>query len=51
MLRLLLPGPPRFDGQSVTNIRNVSSPHWRGWLSARNRCLVSATSFYEYQAP
>jgi putative SOS response-associated peptidase YedK len=25
-----------------------SSPHWRGWLSARNRCVVPATSFCEY---
>jgi putative SOS response-associated peptidase YedK len=24
------------------------SPHWRGWLSARTRCLVPATSFCEY---
>jgi putative SOS response-associated peptidase YedK len=31
-----MPGPPQFGGQLVTNIRNVSSPHWRGWLSARN---------------
>jgi len=37
-------GPPQFGGQPVTNIRNVASPHWRGWL-ARNRCLVPATSF------
>jgi putative SOS response-associated peptidase YedK len=43
-----MPGPPQFGGQPVTNIRNVSSPHWRGWLSARNRCLVPATSFCEY---
>ncbi len=26
----------------------MSSPHWPGWLGARNRCLVPATSFYEY---
>ena len=25
-------GPPQFGGQPVTNIRNVKSPHWRGWL-------------------
>jgi putative SOS response-associated peptidase YedK len=43
-----MPGPPQFGGQPVTNIRNVSSQHWRGWLSARNRCLVPATSFCEY---
>jgi putative SOS response-associated peptidase YedK len=43
-----MPGPPQFGGQPVTNIRNVSSPHWRGWLSAKNRCVVPATSFCEY---
>jgi putative SOS response-associated peptidase YedK len=48
MARWGMPGPPRFGGQPVTNIRNVASPHWRGWLSARNRCLVPATSFCEY---
>ena len=44
MARWGMPGPPQFGGQPVTNIRNVASPHWRGWLSARNRCLVPATS-------
>ncbi len=43
-----MPGPPQFGGQLVTNIRNVASPHWRGWLGARNRCVVPATSFCEY---
>ncbi len=41
-----MPGPPQFGGQPVTNIRNVMSPHWRGWLG--NRCVVPATSFCEY---
>ena len=31
-----------------TNIRNAKSPHWRGWLGRRNRCIVPATSFCEY---
>jgi putative SOS response-associated peptidase YedK len=48
MARWGMPGPPQFGDQPVTNIRNISSPHWRGWLSARNRCLVPATSFCEY---
>jgi putative SOS response-associated peptidase YedK len=48
MARWGMPGPPQFGGQPVTNIRNVSSPHWRGWLGTRNRCLVPATSFCEY---
>jgi putative SOS response-associated peptidase YedK len=32
----------------VTNIRNTSSPHWRGWLKPENRCLVPFNSFAEY---
>jgi putative SOS response-associated peptidase YedK len=31
----------------VTNIRNVASPHWRGWLKPENRCLVPFNSFAE----
>lgn len=31
----------------VTNIRNVSSPHWRRGLGVENRCLVPFTSFSE----
>ena len=34
-----MPGSPQYRGAPVTNIRNVSSPHWRGWLGKRNRCL------------
>jgi putative SOS response-associated peptidase YedK len=48
MARWGMPGPLQFGGQLVTNISNVASRHWRGWLSARNRCLVPATSFCEY---
>lgn len=31
----------------VTNIRNLSSLHWRRWLGESNRCLVPLTSFSE----
>jgi putative SOS response-associated peptidase YedK len=48
MARWGMPGPPQFGGQSMTNIRNVTSPHWRGWLGKRNRFVVPATSFCEY---
>ena len=48
MARWGMPGPPQFGGQPVTNIRNLRSPHWRGWLGKRNRCIVPATSFCEY---
>jgi len=29
-----MPPPPRTGGPPVTNIRNMSSPHWRMWLIA-----------------
>ena len=48
MARWGMPGPPQYGGQPVTNIRNVASPHWRGWLGRRNRCVVPAKSFCEY---
>lgn len=32
-----MPPPPRTGGPPVTNIRNTSSPHWRGWLKPENR--------------
>jgi putative SOS response-associated peptidase YedK len=48
MMRWGMPPPPRTGGLPVTNIRNTSSPHWRGWLKPVNRCLVPANSFAEY---
>ena len=48
MLRWGMPGPPQFGGAPITNIRNVRSPHWRGWLNPENRCVVPFTSFCEY---
>jgi putative SOS response-associated peptidase YedK len=47
-MRWGMPPPSRTGGPPVTNIRNTSSPHWRGWLKPENRCLVSANSFAEY---
>jgi putative SOS response-associated peptidase YedK len=47
-MRWGMPPPPKFGGPPVTNIRNTSSPHWRGWLKPENRCLVPASSFSEY---
>lgn len=32
----------------TTNIRNISSAHWKRWLGVDNRCLVPVTSFSEY---
>jgi putative SOS response-associated peptidase YedK len=31
-MRWGMPPPPRTGGPPVTNIRNTSPPHWRGWL-------------------
>jgi putative SOS response-associated peptidase YedK len=47
-MRWGMPPPPKFGGPPITNIRNMSSPHWRGWLKPENRCLVPASSFSEY---
>jgi putative SOS response-associated peptidase YedK len=35
LMRWGMPPPPRTGGPPVTNIRNTSSPHWRGWLKPR----------------
>ena len=48
-----MPTPSKFlEGKKtdsgVTNIRNVSSPHWRRWLGVEYRCVVPATEFSEY---
>jgi putative SOS response-associated peptidase YedK len=48
MMRWGFPPPPRRSSPTVTNVRNVSSPYWRGWLKPEWRCLVPATSFCEY---
>ena len=45
MMRWGMPPPPRTGGPPVTNIRNTSSPHGRGWLKPESRCLVPANSF------
>ncbi|MEX2495412.1 MAG: SOS response-associated peptidase family protein [Woeseia sp.] len=47
-----MPTPPKFlEGKKVdkgvTNIRNVSSSHWRRWTASASRCVVPFTSFSE----
>lgn len=47
-----MPTPPQFlvgkrTDPGVTNIRNLSSPHWRRWVGVEHRCLVPFTSFAE----
>jgi putative SOS response-associated peptidase YedK len=48
MMRWGFPPPPNLGNRPVTNVRNVKSPYWQGWLQARFRCLVPVTSFCEY---
>lgn len=42
--------PPAGGGKRpVTNVRNLNSKYWRGWLEdPRFRCVAPATSFVEY---
>lgn len=46
-----MPSPPSvlktIRDPGVTNVRNLSSPHWRPWLGPARRCLVPVTSFAE----
>lgn len=46
-----MPSPPSVlkteRDPGVTNVRNLSSPHWRRWLDKGNRCLVPVTAFAE----
>src|ERR1700753_224532 len=48
LMRWGMPPPPKTVGPPVTNIRNTSSPHWRGWLKPERRCLVPFNRFAEY---
>jgi putative SOS response-associated peptidase YedK len=48
VMRWGMPPPLRSGGAPVTNIRNTTSPHWRGWLKPEQRCLVPANSFAEF---
>ncbi|MGI4747599.1 MAG: SOS response-associated peptidase [Janthinobacterium lividum] len=54
MARWGMPSPAfalkgRKSDPGVTNVRNVSSPHWRRWLGVDNRCVVPFTSFAEHE--
>lgn len=52
MARWGMPTPQAFlagkrTDPGMTNIRNVTSPHWKRWLGVSHRCLVPFTSFSE----
>jgi putative SOS response-associated peptidase YedK len=48
LMRWGFPPPPNLGNAPVTNVRNLKSSYWRGWLKAEWRCLVPATSFCEW---
>ncbi|MGO9007118.1 MAG: SOS response-associated peptidase [Beijerinckiaceae bacterium] len=48
LMRWGFPPPPNLATRPVTNVRNLKSPYWRGWLKTEWRCLVPATSFCEW---
>lgn len=48
LMRWGFPPPSNLSTQPVTNVRNVKSPYWRGWLKPEWRVVVPATSFSEY---
>ena len=39
LMRWGFPPPPKPGTQPVTNVRNVKSPYWRGWLRPEWRCV------------
>lgn len=47
-MRWGFPPPPSAGARPVTNIRNLTSSFWRGWMKPDFRCLVPVTSFCEY---
>jgi putative SOS response-associated peptidase YedK len=48
MMRWGMSPPPNLGARPVTNVRNLRSSYWRGWLKPEWRCLVPATSLCEY---
>ena len=47
-MRWGFPPPPTLGNRPVTNVRNLESAYWRGWLEPEFRCLVPFTRFAEY---
>lgn len=46
-MRWGFPPPPK-GSRAVTNVRNLESPFWRGWLKPEHRCLVPFSQFAEW---
>jgi len=47
-MRWGFPPPPNLGTRPVTNIRNLKSNYWRGWLKPEWRCVVPVTAFCEW---
>ena len=50
MMRWGFPPVAKPGARPITNVRNLGSSYWRGWLKPEFRCVVPATSFCEYDA-
>src|SRR3954462_5363376 len=48
LMRWGFPPPPNLGTQAVTNVRDVKSAYWRGWLKPEWRVVVPANSFSQY---
>ena len=48
MMRWGFPPVAKPGARPITNVRNLQSGYWRGWLKPEFRCVVPATSFCEY---
>lgn len=48
MLRWGFPPVAKPGARPITNVRNLGSSYWRGWLKPEFRCVVPASSFCEY---
>jgi putative SOS response-associated peptidase YedK len=48
MMRWGFPPVAKPGARPITNVRNLQSGDWRGWLKPEFRCAVPATSFCEY---
>jgi putative SOS response-associated peptidase YedK len=48
MMRWGFPPVAKPGARPITNVRNLGSSYWRGWLKPEFRCVVPATSFCEY---
>jgi putative SOS response-associated peptidase YedK len=47
-MRWGFPPVAKAGARPITNVRNLQSGYWRGWLKPEFRCVVPATSFCEY---